>query len=109
MKPTVAISIVAIGSLAWAVLGIAGLVPAGFSVMLFDAPGSTSNPSNVGLFLLIASFPVFCLAAIVAGITDLCRKKYQRATLWMCLPFPSFCFVAGLVLYALLTGMPKGR
>ena len=30
------------------------------SVMLFDAPGSTENPSVVAFFYSIVSFPVMC-------------------------------------------------
>jgi len=37
-----------------------GVYVAMMSVMLFDAPGSTENPTVVGFFYSIVSFPVMC-------------------------------------------------
>lgn len=51
----------------WVPAGLFGCLMAAFSVMIFDAPGSTRNPGAILLFLGITSFPVACAAAVVLG------------------------------------------
>jgi len=45
-----------------------GVYVAMMSVMLFDAPGSTENPTVVGFFYSIVSFPVMCGLSPVSWI-----------------------------------------
>ena len=44
-------------------VGLGGILPAMMSPMMFDSPGSTSNPVTVALAISVAVFPLFCLAA----------------------------------------------
>jgi hypothetical protein len=44
-------------------VGLGGFLPAMMSPMMFDSPGSTSNPVTIGLAISVAVFPLFCLAA----------------------------------------------
>ena len=69
--------------------------------MIFDASGSEKNPLAIAFFLLIASFPVTCFAAIIMGAKNLVAGNNSRLCYWMCLPFPSFVFVGGLLCYAI--------
>lgn len=55
-------------SVLWILAGVAGLMPALFSVMLFDAPGSESNPATIALALAVATFPFVCLGAAVQSL-----------------------------------------
>lgn len=48
-------SIVRANTLGWGVLGFLSLVPALFSVMMFDAPGSEKNPATIALALSIVT------------------------------------------------------
>jgi hypothetical protein len=49
----------------WLVVGVFALVPAVMSPMMFDAPGSISNPFTVGAAASFAALPFVCLAAAV--------------------------------------------
>lgn len=55
-------------SVLWILAGVAGLIPALFSVMLFDAPGSESNPATIALALAVATFPFVCFGAAVQAL-----------------------------------------
>lgn len=54
------------------------------SVMMFDAPGSTSNTPLILLFLSIVAFPFACIAAVVSAWIAIVRKR-DRAALWLSL------------------------
>lgn len=60
------------------VLGVLPAVPALFSVMMFDAPGSTSNPATIILFIATISFPLVCFGAI-ATAWELYRENRKWA------------------------------
>lgn len=47
---------------------IPGIYAAMMSVMMFDAPGSTENPSIVAFFYSIVSFPVMCGLSLASWI-----------------------------------------
>jgi len=47
-------------ALLWAGVGVLSLVPAMFTPMLFDAPGSTENTPTVALALSFVSLPLTC-------------------------------------------------
>jgi hypothetical protein len=44
--------------------GLASIIPALFSVTMFDAPGSTENPATIALAIAVASCPFVCFGAI---------------------------------------------
>lgn len=52
-------------TVAWVFAGLLGCLMAGFSAMIFDAPGSGRDPAAILLFLSVISFPLACAAAIV--------------------------------------------
>jgi hypothetical protein len=70
----------------WAVVGIVSFLPAMFSVMMFDAPGSTEQPATWVLALSVLSFPLVCLFAVVNALV--CRRAgdLQRAYRFLLLP-----------------------
>ncbi|MGB3200656.1 MAG: hypothetical protein WBA99_07130 [Nodosilinea sp.] len=51
----------------WTAAAVIGLMPALMSPMMFDAPGSLENPATVALALSVATFPVVCILAVLAG------------------------------------------
>jgi hypothetical protein len=55
----------------WGVGGLLAVFPAIMTPMMFDAPGSTSNPITIGLAVSVAVFPLVCL--ISAGLPWLLR------------------------------------
>lgn len=63
----------------WVLAGLFGLLLAGFSVMIFDAPGSTENPGAILLFLSIVSFPPACALAILAAWVLFSTNKLRYA------------------------------
>lgn len=65
MQKTTARRWLIVTTLLFAVGGVLGVIPALFSPMMFDAPGSTENPFTVALFLSVISFPVVSLLSIV--------------------------------------------
>lgn len=50
-----------------------------FSVMLFDAPGSTSNPWAWLAFLAVCLYPVLLLIAAIADWVLVARGRYVSA------------------------------
>ena len=73
--------------LAWTLLGLASAVPAMFSVMMFDAPGSTSNPATMALVASLMTFPFIC-ALTVGNVWHAHRTgDLSSAYRWACLPF----------------------
>jgi len=55
-----------VASVVWGVLFFGGLLMAMMSPMMFDAPGSESNPRVVAMFASVVSFPILCLVSILA-------------------------------------------
>ena len=65
MGRKVAIGWLIVATVVWVLAGLVGCLFAAFSVMIFDAPGSTENPGAILLFLSFVSFPPACAVAIV--------------------------------------------
>ncbi len=63
---------------------VLGLMPALMAPMLFDAPGSTSNPGTILLFWSAFTFPVVCVVAIATAWILYTRKRV-RAACWVAL------------------------
>ena len=76
-------------SIVWVPLGILSTVPAGFSVMMFDAPGADKNPATIALVFGLMSFPVACLFGVAISWKALRGEKFFQACLWTYLPFVS--------------------
>jgi hypothetical protein len=49
----------------WITLGVIGLLPALFAIMLFDAPNSYKDLNLVIYFWSVFTFPVICIASIL--------------------------------------------
>jgi len=49
----------------WGTLLIPGLVSLLFTPMMFDAPGSASNPMTYLIILFVLSFPVLCIFSLI--------------------------------------------
>jgi hypothetical protein len=65
------------------------IVPAGFSVMMFDAPGSTGQPATWVLALAVLSFPLVCLFAAVNALIHRRSGQLSRAYWFLALPVAS--------------------
>ena len=62
-------------------LALVSLMPVMMVPMLFDAPGSESSPLTIGMALLVAAFPLFCLLG--AGLPWLLRRRKRAAWLFL--------------------------
>jgi hypothetical protein len=69
----------------WIVAGILGVIPALFSVMLLDAPGSEDRPATVALMFAVLTFPFVCLFSVVKSLANR-REHAGRAYLFLLLP-----------------------
>jgi hypothetical protein len=65
------------------------------SPMMFDAPGSTSNPPVVLLFSSVISFPVVYLIAIVLAWVAFAMRR-DSVALWLS-ALPAVPFLVGIV------------
>lgn len=69
----------AAATVALALLAVPYLFAAMFSVMMFDAPGSTSNPWIWLAFLAVCAYPLLIVAAVVSAWVFLGRQRYTAA------------------------------
>lgn len=65
------------------------------SPMMFDAPGSTSNPQVVTLFWSAISFPVVCIIGLVSAWIAFARRS-ERMALGLSL-LPLIPVITGLI------------
>ena len=74
----------AIMSVVVTLLGMASVMPAALSVMVFDAPGSTSNPATIALFIAVASCPFVCMGAVVGAwaLYAASHSKLSAIVIW---------------------------
>ena len=86
MTPTRAKMIVSVTTVIWAVLGSLSLIPAGFSVMMFDAPGSERNVATITLVCSMLGFPLSCVVAAILSHQKMHQGNFSTACLWACLP-----------------------
>jgi hypothetical protein len=91
----------------WALLGALSAIPAMFSVMMFDAPGSTSNAATIALFVSLISFPFVCILAMFESQSRRRKGSLRAACLWSCLPVVNL-LIGGAAL-AWITYMQSGR
>lgn len=70
----------------WGLAGVASAIPAMFSVMLFDAPGSEENPATIALAAAMMGFPVACLIAVTQAWAAYRRDDATRIKLWSSAP-----------------------
>lgn len=73
----------------WGALGILGLLPAMFTPMMFDSPGSTSSIPIIVAALSILCFPLVCLVSIVAAWMAYRDCDYYRIKRWIITPLGS--------------------
>jgi hypothetical protein len=67
-----------VASVVWGVALVPAAFAALFSPMMFDSPGSTSHPRVVAAFVSVVSFPILCVASIVASW--IAAGRYRAAT-----------------------------
>ena len=72
-----------------------GAAAALMSPMMFDAPGSTSNPQVVMLFWSAISFPFVCILGVVAAWIAFARRS-ERTAMGLSL-LPVIPLVTGLI------------
>jgi len=94
-------------SLVWGLAGIAGAVPAMFSVMLFDAPGSESNVATIVFAACMAGFPIACFVAIAQGWAHYRSGRHQSTALCACAPL--VVLALGGASYAWIALMQGGK
>lgn len=54
-----------VGVALWSLFGLLGIMPAGLSCMLMDAPGADQQQATVTLVLSIVTFPIACLVSVI--------------------------------------------
>ena len=79
-------------SVLWIAVGVWGLFPAAFSVMMIGAPGATERPATVILDATIFTFPGVCFAAAAKALSM--RAHRPRASLILLLPLISMAIAA---------------
>jgi sulfite exporter TauE/SafE len=96
MSPTSSIRVAL--TLLVGIAGLMGCMPAMMSPMIFDAPGSERNPAAWIFLLSLGTFPIMCLAAIIAAW----RKTGEtRASLWwFAMPLVNVVVVAIILILA---------
>ncbi len=81
-------------SICSAIFGFAGLslcVPLFFSIMVFDSPGSESNPIAWIFFLSLFTFSPMCLISIVASWSLFSSGSFHSAKLVSLAPLINVC------------------
>jgi hypothetical protein len=94
IKPIYARVVIFGVGLIWGVLGMLSIRPAIFSFMLFDAPGSDSNPLVIVTVLGITSFPVACFFSAIKSQECHAKRRFIPAIRWLCLPLWSVTVAA---------------
>lgn len=94
MNARLAKSLVLGATIAWTPLGVVSILPAMFSVMMFDAPGSEKNLATIALAASLMSLPVVCGIAVAMSWQSLRAASHAVACLWAMLPFVNL-FVGG--------------
>ena len=78
--------IVILATVLWVGLGLFSVLPAMFSVMMFDAPGSDANPATWALFASVVSFPFVCGGAVATSWAAFRAGEFAKACWCACLP-----------------------
>lgn len=86
----------------WVLAGFAGVVPAMFSAMMFDAPGPSENPATLTLFWSTFTFPLVCLVAVALGWILHLRGKQLPAVLAALAPLLSIAIGTLALLYLIV-------
>ena len=110
-KPFLAI----LASVVWGLAFFPGLVGAALSGMMFDAPGSMENPVAWINALIIVSFPLLCLVAIVGSWIAFPFQKRRSAIspslgqlVVAGLPLLPIAYVVVLVIVGIIYGLLSG-
>jgi hypothetical protein len=108
-----------VASVVWGVMLLPGLLGAALSPMMFDAPGSTSNPAAYVNVAIVLSFPLLCLVSI-AGSWIVWQMRKGRPTRGLaraqavvfCLPLVPVAIVVATMaidtIGVLASGQPMG-
>jgi hypothetical protein len=83
-RPILVLLVVA--STIWTLAGIAGVLAVMFVPLLFDPPGSTSNPPTLALAASVLLFPLACVASIVGSWLAYRRERLRGVLLFAALP-----------------------
>ena len=81
-------------------MAVPGIMVAFKSVILFDSPGSESNPVIIVMFLTVASFPVFVFLSLGSWVLYNYRK-YKASVIISFLPFVNIFIVAIITLISM--------
>lgn len=84
-----------------------GVVMALMSVMMFDAPGSETNPPVIVLFASMVAFPLACIVGIALAWVAVARRRDRRA-MWFSL-LPLLPIVTGVLAIVWLQIANDGR
>lgn len=82
----------------WYLLGVAGALPAMFSVMMVDAPGASERLATLTLMYATLAFPLVCFGSATAAL-KLRRDERTRAKRMLCLPLVVVLVGAAAVLW----------
>jgi hypothetical protein len=73
-------------ALGWLLAGAASVLPIIFLPMLFDAPGSDSNPGAIAFALGMLGFPLVCVVSAVTSLGARGRDQLRKAFLLLLIP-----------------------
>lgn len=76
-------TIVNVISVGWGLIGVVALVPAGLSVMIFDAPGSEKQLGTVWRFRAVANFPLVCFLVMATALILNCSDRRKLAFMFL--------------------------
>jgi hypothetical protein len=86
MPRSVALAILCATTVLWVALGLAAIIPALFSVMMFDAPGSEKNLAVRALAASLMGFPIVCGFSVAKSWLVFREKAYWLACALALLP-----------------------
>lgn len=92
-----ALTIATLASVLWGALGTVGVVPALFSVMMFDAPGSTTNPATIASAASVMSFPLVCGISVSLCWTRFREQRFAAAGWSTLLPLMNVVVLAAAI------------
>lgn len=78
-----------ISNVIFGLLAIGSIYPILLSPMMFDAPGSETNPGIALLLISLLSFPVVVILSIVMSWRFFMKKSFKKALNYSLIPFIS--------------------
>ncbi len=92
-----ALALLAVGMIG---LGVVSLLPAGFSCMILDAPGSEQQLAPVALMFSVLTLPIACFYSATRAINHLKKDRVSAGYLWLLLPMVNVTVAAAAIFWS---------